>query len=443
MTHMTVRVLVSAILILGGKTNRVRCREAALTRGIHSRHVLHCVVAEVTLELRLGIAEFHAVLRALGPGDRRNHGREVEFQVFAEHRLRLRVVPQSLELGICLHQCDLVVTATGETQVVESYVIDGEHRRGRAELRAHVADGGTVGQRDFADARPVELDELPDDAVLTQDLRDGQHHVGGGDPHGNGAVQLESDDLRDEHRDRLAEHCGLGFDAADAPPENPKTVNHRGVRVGSDAGVRVCAKSAIHCAGEGHTGQVFDVHLVDDSGSGRNDLEVIERGLAPAQELVALPIALILDLDVALERVLAPEEVGDDRVVDHELGWSEGVDPVRVAAECPDSLPHRGEVDYARHAREVLHEHPGWGELDLGVWFRSGHPRAERLDLGFRDVLTVFGAEQVLEQHFQAEGELLVPRDRVHAEYLIVGRTHCQGVFRTKAIDCRHCRLPC
>jgi hypothetical protein len=32
-----------------------------------------------------------------------------------------------------------------------------------------------------------------------------------------------------------------------------------------------------------------------------DDLEVVERGLAPAQELVALAVALVLDLDVALE----------------------------------------------------------------------------------------------------------------------------------------------
>jgi hypothetical protein len=36
----------------------------------------------------------------------------------------------------------------------------------------------------------------------------------------------------------------------------------------------------------------------------------------PAQELVALVVALVLELDVALEGVGAAEDVGDDRVVD-------------------------------------------------------------------------------------------------------------------------------
>ena len=38
-----------------------------------------------------------------------------------------------------------------------------------------------------------------------------------------------------------------------------------------------------------------------DAGAGRNDAEVVERGLAPAQEGVALLIALELQIDVLLE----------------------------------------------------------------------------------------------------------------------------------------------
>ena len=51
--------------------------------------------------------------------------------------------------------------------------------------------------------------------------------------------ELEPDDLRDEHRDRLAEHRRLGLDPADAPAEDAQAVNHRRVRVGPDQRVRV------------------------------------------------------------------------------------------------------------------------------------------------------------------------------------------------------------
>ena len=50
-------------------------------------------------------------------------------------------------------------------------------------------------------------------------------------------------------------------------------------------------------------GEVLDVDLVHDAGARRHDLEVVERALAPAQELVALAVALVLEVDVALEGV--------------------------------------------------------------------------------------------------------------------------------------------
>ena len=103
----------------------------------------------------------------------------------------------------------------------------------------HVADRGAVGQRQRGDAGAVELDELADHAVLAQHLGDRQHQVGGGGALGQVAVELEADDARDEHRDRLAEHGRLGLDAADAPADHADAVDHRGVRVGADAGVGV------------------------------------------------------------------------------------------------------------------------------------------------------------------------------------------------------------
>ena len=53
------------------------------------------------------------------------------------------------------------------------------------------------------------------------------------------ARQPEADDLRDQHRDRLAEHRRLGLDAADAPAEHAEAVDHRRVRVGADQRVRI------------------------------------------------------------------------------------------------------------------------------------------------------------------------------------------------------------
>ena len=332
------------------------------------------VVDQVDLELLLGVGELDAVLGALRAGDGWHDGGEVELEVLAEHRLDRRVVPQLLQLRVGLDEGDLLVAAAGEAQVVERDLIDREHRGGRAELGAHVADRGAVRERHRGDALAVELDELADHAVLAQLLGDREHDVGRGHAGRDRADELEADDLGDEHRHGLAEHGGLGLDAADSPAEYAEAVDHRRVRVGAHARVGVGAQDAAHLPREGHAREVLDVDLVHDAGARRHDLEVVERGLAPAQELVALAVALVLDLDVALEGVLGAEQVGDHRVVDHELGWRERVDLGRVAAEGLHGLAHGGEVDDARHAGEVLHDDPGRGELDLGVGLRLGHP---------------------------------------------------------------------
>ena len=66
--------------------------------------------------------------------------------------------------------------------------------------------------------------------------------------------------------------------------------------------------------------EVLEVDLVHDPGVGRHDGEVLEGVLAPAQERVALAVALELELGVAREGVARAEHVDLHRVVDDELG---------------------------------------------------------------------------------------------------------------------------
>lgn len=135
----------------------------------------------------LGGGQVDAVLRALGPGDGRHHGGQVELEVLGELRLPGRVVPEALLLGVGLDERDLLRRPPGQPQVVDRHLVDGEDRRGGAELRAHVADGGAVGQRHLGHAVAVELHELAHHAVLAEHLGDRQHDVGGGGAGGDGA----------------------------------------------------------------------------------------------------------------------------------------------------------------------------------------------------------------------------------------------------------------
>ena len=164
---------------------RVGRRERLLLGLVDTVGGLGRVRRQVALELLLGPRQLDAVLRALRAGDRRHDGGQVELEVLGEHRLDVAVErgvqPHALLLGVRLDERELLLGATGEAQVVDRHGVDREDRGGRAELGAHVADRGAVGQRHRRDALAVELDELADDAVLAQLLRDREHDVGGGD----------------------------------------------------------------------------------------------------------------------------------------------------------------------------------------------------------------------------------------------------------------------
>jgi hypothetical protein len=122
------------------------------------------------------------------------------------------------------------------------------------------------------------------------------------------------------------------------------------VRVGADQRVR----ERLAVAGLDDAAEVLEVDLVDDAGVRRDDLEVVERTLAPAQERIALPVALELELGVAQPRDRCRILVYLDGVVDHELRRQLRVDAGGVAAEVLHRVPHGGEVDDRGHAGEVL-----------------------------------------------------------------------------------------
>ncbi len=173
---------------------------------------------------------------------------------------------------------------------------------------------------------------------------------------------------------------------------------------------------------EDDAGQVLEVDLVHDAGAGRHDPEVPKRLLAPAQEPVALAVALELELGVALERVRPAEDVGDltEWSMTSSTGWS-GLILRGVAAERPHRVAHRGQVDDGRHAGEVLQEHPAGLNCDLRVRLGARVPPGQRLDVVGGDVRAVLGAQQVLQQDLQAERQVGRPGHRVKAVDLVAG----------------------
>ena len=116
---------------------------------------------------------------------------------------------------------------------------------------------------------------------------------------------------------------------------------------------------------------------MDDAGAGRHDAEAAQGGLGPAQQLVALTVALVLALDVEGVGVRGAEAVDLDAVVDDQAGRHERVDQRRIAAQLGHGVAHGGEVDHGRHAGEVLQQHAAGHEGDLDVAAGAGAPPGE------------------------------------------------------------------
>ena len=313
----------------------------------------------------------------------------------------------------------------------------------------HVGDGGPVGERQRVEAGPVEFHELADHAPGAQHFDHAQHEVGGGGALRHAAGELEAHHFRDQHGDRLAQHGGLRLDAADAPAEHAEPVHHGGVAVRADHGVGHGDGAPALFLGPDRAGQIFEIDLVADAGAGRHDAEVTEGGLAPAQELVTLAVALELAPDIGAEGIRAAVAVHHDRVVDDEVHRAQRVDLLRVAAELGHGVAHGGKIDHSRHAGEVLHQHARGPEGDLGARAALLQPGAEARDVIDRDRAPVLVPEQVLGEDAQRDRQARkIARSRFRRfqrVIVIVPAADPKGPARTQGVashDAKASRLP-
>src|SRR5262249_20837666 len=105
---------------------------------------------------------------------------------------------------------------------------------------------------------------------------------------------------------RLPEHPGFGLNSAHAPANHAETVDHGRVRIRSDQ--RVWEKDLrfpiadFRSPRQDPFREVFQIHLMHDSDSRRNELERFKRLLPPLKKLVTLAVALELHLQIQLQR---------------------------------------------------------------------------------------------------------------------------------------------
>ena len=107
--------------------------------------------------------------------------------------------------------------------------------------------------------------------MLAKHFCNGEHQIGCSSAFAQLAGELNADHLRNDHRDRLSEHCRFGFNAAHAPTQNAETIDHRSVRIGADKSVGISCAMAVRLVNKNYAGEILEVNLVDDSGIGRNN----------------------------------------------------------------------------------------------------------------------------------------------------------------------------
>ncbi len=380
-------------------------------RIIHRHFGARFQLTDIQLRQLLGeslrrLAQRHPVLRTLRPGQRRFHGSEVQLQRVREYGVGIVLVaPHALQPGVGFHQRNRLLITAGDIEVIDRLRIDGENATGGAIFRRHVGNRRAVGQRHMLQTLAIELHEFAHHAFGAQHLRHRQHQIGGGGAFLLAARQLEADHFRNQHRHGLTQHGCLRLDPAHAPAQHAQAVHHGGVRIRADQRIGIGHRLAILILRPHHLGQVFQVHLVADAGARRHHAEIVERFLAPAQELIALHVALHLQRHVLAEGLGVAIRIHHHRVVDHQVDRGEGVDPLRVGTEGSYRVAHGGQVDHRGDAGEILHQHAGRAVGDVARFVLGVEPAGEGLDVIGLHAAVIFKAQQVLEQDFQREGQ--------------------------------------
>ena len=178
---------------------------------------------------------------------------------------------------------------------------------------------------------------------------------------------------------------------------------------------------------------------MNDTRVRRDDFEVAERGLTPAQERVALAVALELDLGVLRQSIGSTVMIDLHRVINDELSGCQRIHFLRVAAKLADRFAHRGEIDHAGDAGEVLHDHARRREGNLVIGGGLRLPVEQRVDVLARDINAVFKPQQVLEQNFERVGQSchFLLRQRGEAPHLVGTRAYLQCFARAVTVGHR------
>ena len=358
------------------------------------------------LEGRSGVREGNPVLGPFRPGEAGFNIPHVQFQRGGEDGIGGRgVTPQPLLPGVGFRQFHLVCLAAGKGEEAHGLGVDGEEAAGGTVFRRHISDGGTVGKRQVVESGTEEFHKLAHHPFGAQHFHHPQHQVGGGDAFLQHAIEPEPHHIWHQHGNGLAEHGRFGLDAAHAPAQHAKTVNHGGVAVSADTGIRIGGFFVPLRGGPYALRQIFEIDLVADAGARRHHSEIVESVLSPVQEGIALAVAGKLSGHVAGEGVTSTSKIHCHRMVYHQVHRRERIDLLRIAAHGGHGVAHGGEVNHGGHPGEILHQHPGRTIGDLATARPAFAPGSESFHILAGDRTAVLVAQEIFQQHLERTGQ--------------------------------------
>ena len=295
--------------------------------------------------------------------------------------------------------------AAARPEIVDRVLVRREEAAGRAIFGRHVRHCRPVFERQRVEPVAGIFDELAHHALLAQHLRDRQNEVGRGHALTQSAREPEADDLGDQHGNRLAQHRRLGLDAAHAPAKYREAIYHGRVAVGADECIGESLGDAALLLRPNGLREIFEVYLMANAGSGRHDAEIRKGAAAPAQELVALLVALVFEIGVDLERARAAKAVNHHGMIDDQIDRHQRIDFGGVAVKGGHRVSHRGQIHHGGHAGKVLHQDAGGPEGDFARGAFAHEPLRHGADVFRRDRAAVLEAQEVFQKNLQRVGQ--------------------------------------
>ena len=294
------------------------------------------------------------------------HARQIELEHAFVFGVFQAIRPQAGGLGVGFDQFHLLVSTAGEFQVIDSLLVNAEHRCRGAVFRGHIGNGGAVAQRQAAGAFAVEFQISADHFRFAQEFGQCQHHVGSGDAWLALAAQFDTDDIRQAHPRGAAEHDVFRFQAANTNRNHAQCVNVRRVAVSADAGVGI-SHTILYAD---HRRHAFQIDLVHDAVARRDHVDVLERQLGPVDEVETVFVAAIFNCTVLLECLwVEAATFNSQRVIDDQLHRHYRIDLGRIAALLGNRVTQASQIHQRGLAENVVTHHARRKPREIQVAF--------------------------------------------------------------------------